>query len=414
MKKLVLLIIVALLASAASADFITLGFVSQDPDPVFAGDTVEVRVSVSNSAKAAVEDRVVEVVADYPFEKVSGEELVKDVGVLKSYQSGDDVKVMKFKFKVSNDVIQGNYDLDVLEYEKGSRDTHSVKTVSIDVKSKESAEIIHIDKVELLPGQVIPVTFTINNVGSAPLRDLTFSWSNEEEVILPVGSDDTKHIKYLDVGESAELVYNVIASSSASPDLYKLTLKLAYDDPLTNEAKEVISSAGVYVGGVTDFDVAYSGSSGGETSFSVSNIGSVPASSVTVSVPKQDNWRVAGSDSVIIGNLDSGDYTIASFSLQSARNFSPDLRVDRTLTNRNELQLLISYTDTRGTRQRVVKTLSVNPRSASAGTMAQSAYPGRRIQTSSPSYTKYIFALVLLVLVYIAYKRYGKFAKKKK
>ena len=73
----------------------------------------------------------------------------------------------------------------------------------------------------------------------------------------------------------------------------------------------------MYVGGETDFDVAFSGSANGQTSFSVSNIGSVGASSVTVNIPKQLGWRVSGSDSAIIGNLDKGDYTIASFNLQS-------------------------------------------------------------------------------------------------
>ena len=61
--------------------------------------------------------------------------------------------------------------------------------------------MIHIDKTTIVPGKQSSLKFTVNNVGSAPLRDLTFNWINDDDIILPVGSDNTKYIKYVDIGE---------------------------------------------------------------------------------------------------------------------------------------------------------------------------------------------------------------------
>ena len=276
-------------------------------------------------------------------------------------------KIVKFKVRIDKEATAGSYNVPVLLYKEGKRDISEKRLFSIDIESKESAEIIYIDQVELIPGQITPMKFTINNVGSTPLRDLTFQWENEDDIILPVGSDNTKYVKYIDVGESAELNFNVIASANADPDLYKLDLTLIYDDPLTGEANEINTKAGVYVGGSTDFDVAFSDSADGEYTFTISNIGSVSATSVTVKIPEQQGWKVSGSNSVIIGNLNEGDYTIASFTLQSSfqRTFSQDdnQRTAQNFTQRasdeSTVNIDIVYTDSRGNRNTITKEVAV-------------------------------------------------------
>jgi len=40
---------------------------------------------------------------------------------------------------------------------------------------------------------------------------------NTDNIILPVGSDNTKHIKYIDPGEGQDLEYQVIADTNAVP-----------------------------------------------------------------------------------------------------------------------------------------------------------------------------------------------------
>ncbi|HIH38665.1 COG1361 S-layer family protein [Candidatus Woesearchaeota archaeon] len=426
---LLVLIISALIVHAAGSDsqLILVNLVNQDPDPAMTGDIVELRFGVSNKGGQPAENVVLEIIPEYPFSMVPGESSAQRIDILKAYQYDTDSKILKFRLRIDKDATAGKYELKVNEYREGSTVT-AQKSITLDVKSKESAEIIHLDQVELIPGKVTPLKFTINNVGSAPLRDLSFQWENSEDIVLPVGSDNTKYIKYIDVGESVDLDFNVIASANADPDLYKLDLSLTYDDPITGTDKTIQTKAGVYVGGATDFDVAYSGTANGEYTFSLSNVGSVSASSVTVKIPEQSGWRVSGSNSVIIGNLNKGDYTIASFTLQQSsgglfsqvgsQNVNPqEARQRGNITDSSQktsretpIKMEIIYTDSRGNRNTVTKEVAVNAQSAlqitdtaAAGTSAT----GRRFTRQSASQVfwakaKWLIApLILLIFWFI-------------
>ncbi|MBN1275289.1 COG1361 S-layer family protein [Candidatus Woesearchaeota archaeon] len=351
MKKLLLYALVAaILVSivlAADTPLLSINLVNQDPDPSLAGNVVELRFGIENIGGAAAEDVTIQVVPSYPFSLVEGEEAERSVGSLQAYQQGDDIRIVRYKVLVDKDATAGSYELKV-RYNEGGSTTTTQKSVWVEVSSSDRAEIICIDKVELIPGKIAPLTFTIKNVGSAPLRELVFRWENEEDIILPVGSDNTRYIKYLAVDDEVSLSFDAMASAVADPDLYTLDLALEYDDPLTGEETTVETKAGIYVGGSTDFDVAYSDESGGEYSFSIANIGTVSASSVTVRIPSQEGWSVTGSDSAIIGNLNTGDYTVVSFALSRTRRQADVLLVD------------IIYTDSNGNRVTVNKEISLN------------------------------------------------------
>ena len=84
------------------------------------------------------------------------------------------------------------------------------------------------------------------------------------------------------------------------------------------------------------------------------------ADAVKVSIPSPNNYRVDGSSSTIVGNLQKGDYTIASFNVTSAPS--------GTYTNGNSsgfnslsnpLKVQIEYTDPQGNRLTVDKDVIV-------------------------------------------------------
>jgi len=426
-----MLIMVICLAGGAFANpgdskIISVSMINQDPDPAIAGNIVELRIGVENKGGESAENIVLELLPQYPFEMVPGDNPIQEIGTIKPYMDGSDMKIIKFRLRVDRDANEGQYGLEIWEYEEGKRDKIRVeKTITIDVANRECAEIIYIDKVELVPGRQTNMKFTINNVGSAPLRDLTFSWENEDDVILPVGSDNTKYIKYLDVGEKTELSYDVIADSNAAPGLYKLQLSLKYDDSTTGVEKEIATIAGVYVGGETDFDVAFSESSMGEYSFTIANIGSNPAYSVSVIVPEQKNWKVSGSNSAIIGNLNKGDYTVASFNLQQSRVLS-SLGQDKTITDErkakylsgnrtmpdrqsNTVEIEIAYTDTMGNRKTVKNIVSINANSESDAKSAYLSRGGKANPTQKGITTTQWIALGLgVIIVVFLYRRHRK------
>ncbi len=384
-------------ADLAGTTVISVSLANLDPNPARAGDTVEVRIGIENMGGTTANDLMMEIVPEYPFELVPGENAVKDVGIVEGYKADStaNIKIIKYRLKINKDTSAGSYELKIKYYEVGSSDV-IMKSLYIDVKSRANVEIIHIDKTAIVPGKQSSLKFTINNVGNAPLRDITFNWENKDNTILPVGSDNTRYIKYIDINEGFDLEYQVIADTNANAGLYKLNLYLTFTDSINGTTKQLSTIAGVYVGGGTDFDIVFSESTNGETSFSVANIGSNKAYSVSVIIPDQSSWRVSGSNSVIIGNLNSGDYTVASFKLHSSVNSSSE-----------KVQMQIAYTDTMGERKVVEKEVKLGLQNIAADD-GQTAVQGRKIQSQqgSPGYIVYIIGIAVLFIGFATYRKY--------
>lgn len=417
----------AALAVPGSSTVLAISLANYDPNPAIAGDTVDIRIGIQNIGGMDINDLMMEIVPSYPFELVSGENAIQDVGIVQGYQvdSYTNIKIAKYTMKINKETPAGSYELKVKYYQKGSTDVIQ-KSLYLDVKSRENAEVIHIDRSTLVPGKQTSLKFTINNVGSSPLRDLTFNWENTDNIILPVGSDNTKYIKYIDIDNNAELEYQVIADTNAQPGLYKLNLYLTYEDSISNKTKKISTIAGVYVGGGTDFDVAFSDNANSQTSFSIANIGSNPASSVSVIIPVQQGWRVSGSSSVIIGNLNKGDYTVASFNLQSTTsnmtsqnmdfqnrsgrvNGSSQARSAQQSMNAlsNSVLMQIAYTDTMGERKIVEKQVNVGS-SNMANADVQTAFQGRRGQQENifSNYALYFIGIIVIVGIVLGHRKY--------
>ena len=287
-------------------------------------------------------------------------------------------------------------------------------------------DVSDVDMAELKPGGETKLKFNITNIGNTPLQNLVFSWNDVEGIILPVYSDNTKYIKYLDVGESTELEYTVVADVNAEAGLYQLDLSLEFETG-NGGSREINTTTGVFVSGETDFDLTVSESSGGLTSLSVANTGNNPAYSVTVRVPEQDNFVVRGSTASIVGNLDKGDYTIVSFpitpkSASFAGTGATNVTQQRALSEEgqrlkesfsqrkapenNLLKVFIEYTDATGIRRTVEKTVPVQLMTiGSNGTPLNT----RRVQQQSiwknPTFIFVIAVVVILICVYIIYKK---------
>ncbi len=295
-------------------------------------------------------------------------------------------------------------------------------------------DVSDVDMAELNSGEETKLKFTITNIGNSPLQSLVFSWNEEEGVILPVYSDNTKYIKYLDVGESTDLEYTVVADVNAEAGLYQLDLSLEFEDGNGGYS----TTTGVFVSGETDFDVTFSESSAGQTSLSVANTGNNPASSVTVRIPQQENFRVLGSTASIVGNLDKGDYTIVSFQVTPAsssfrgtgvaditqqRQLSEEDRQklregssQRIASQNNNLNVLIEYTDATGVRRTVEKTVPIQFRDISSDGSQLNTRKGQQESIrKNPTFIVTIAILGLIIGGFIYYKkRKNRFSREKK
>ena len=377
---------------------------NQNPDTARPGEPVELTLSVQNIGNADLKNIKVAVNPEYPFSKLSGEDLEKSIAYLNARQDNDEAGVLKFKLMTDANASEGTYNFDVATtYTTGSGSDEktytTTQTIQVQVQGKEYAQVVTISKSDIDIAKEEPLEFIVTNTGTSPLKNLVFSWTDPKGVVLPVYSDNTKHIKQLDAGQSVKVDYTVMADVSATPGLYTLGVNLSYEDSDSN-SKNIQTTAGLFVGGATDFDVSFSESSAGETSLSVANVGNNIAYAVKVSIPDQDGYKVSGSSSTIVGNLEKGDYTIASFNItnpldtEEAEGGSGELNTSKASAEGGNLtpaplKTQIEYTDAKGERETVTKEVNFGTASGNMTTA------GGRGSGGISSYLLYIGLLVI-------------------
>ncbi len=433
MKKLLLLTIL-LLVCATSAHAAVAGVqvskLNQIPNPAQAGNNLQVQVVFQNVGSTPIKDVLIEAIPEYPFSLPESVAPRQSIAVIPAYPSAETSSTLTYDFLVSNDVTEGTYSLK-FRYSLNNGIGWSIVDLPISVSSKIFSENIEIDKTSIIPGSETPVTFTIHNLGGAPLKNALFSWSESTGVLLPVGSGNSRYISYIGPGESEQLHYNVIASVNAEPDLYTLNMNLQYEAASGNQTSKntLASSAGIFIGGQTDFDVAFSESSAGQTSLSVANIGITPAYSVTVRVPEQAGYKVDGTTVAIVGNLDKGDYTIVSFQLTQTGsrnatagfgqgafnrtgmpNGAPRVMPQGNVTTQGMLKVLVEYTDGAGKRNSVEKIVPVQFKQSTTGFAGRM---GQQTQTTSV-WTYLGYAVIIAVVAGGGYYLWKKYSKKGK
>lgn len=386
---------------------------NQNPDPAKAGDILELRIRFQNTGGAEAKNIIVEPILEYPFAPLTEEDKQQTIASLPHRPEKESSKTLTFKFRIDRDAPAGQYTLK-FRHSTTKGTSWTIKEFSIDMTGKEIAEL-KIDKTILVPGKETPLTFTIENNGQAPLENLMFSWDEPNNAILPVGSDNTRYVRYVEPGEKIDLTYRAIASLNANPDLYTLNLNLEYDtlDKDGSVIKQKVpTKAGIFVGGPTDFDVTFSESTQGKISLSVANVGTTPALSVTVRVPQQEGLRVMGSSDAIVGNLGKGDYTVVSFQIIPADTETQQQRQRTTNTAGNVLKTIIEYTDTTGERHALEKTVPFQlSRVTTDSTDQQAQWNGRRHQTTSSMLSWKVILLTItlaLILFFIEKKRHYK------
>ncbi len=406
MKKLLIFILLMLLpiatAAAASssvdASGVSVAIMSQTPNPARPGETVELTLSVQNFGNENLKNIVLTAQPEYPFSQVNGESLTKTIPYLNARQDDDEAATVKLKLKVDTDVPAGTYELDVVTTD--SSGSTKTTTLNIEVRGKEYAQIVTISKSSIDFATEEQLDFVVTNTGTSPLKNMQISWDDSTGTILPVYSSNTKYISYLAANQSVTVSYIVMADVNADPGLYQLNITLQVED-YNSDISTISTKAGVFVGGGTDFDVAFSDNSDGEMSFSVANIGNNQAYSVKVSIPEQDGYTVSGSSSSIVGNLEKGDYTIASFGIakegdtQSTAKGKSNINTSETS---NELKVLIEYTDSAGQRNTVEKSIQVSGNTTSANSNVQK-------NSASSSSIVYIIVIAVALAGYVMYYR---------
>jgi hypothetical protein len=198
----------------------------------------------------------------------------------------------------------------------------------------------------------------------------------------------------------------------------------------------VNSTVGLQISGKTTFDIVVQTATSSTTTFAIVNTGANTASSVVVSIPQQGSYSTSGTSSTSVGNLDAGDYTLASFSLSSTLGNTTSNRTmqfpsfNRTGMNpppsdgnftsgrnmflnqsfaglgNNALVVQIAYTDMFGIRQIIQKKVNLTS-SSTSGFSSRSTTQGTSgtfpsgFSSQSQSWTLNSLCILLSVLLII-------------
>jgi len=167
----------------------------------------------------------------------------------------------------------------------------------------------------------------------------------------------------------------------------------------------------------TSFDAVIQEATSSSVSIAIANTGKYTANSVIVKIPEQDSFQVIGTNGQMVGNLESGDYTIVGFTISSkaaprnmtSRNMTRDAAPPNFSSQSSKLKFDIYYTDNLGERRIVNMELPLDINSANL--TINGGNFSRRTQSSSSSWSIWytvIIIIIILIIVVVILKKYSR------
>ncbi|MBI4044978.1 MAG: hypothetical protein HY392_04690 [Candidatus Diapherotrites archaeon] len=349
------------------------------PSVIHAGDVISIAVDVHNRGSViAIRDLNAYIETSPQFEPLNAQANVDLI-------SQGDTKTLSFKIRAKEDTEPGYYAAIInLEYLRQGEMVSQKEAITITVAQAANNIDVTVSPRIVNPGKETEIRFVLENVGKSAVSNVSFSWSEEDDFILPLGTDNRRYVDVVWPGESETVSYTIAADPNISPGIYPLDVSLSFNDANGTRIQE--STVGLIIGGGTDFEVSAERLSTGQISLSIANIGSNNAESVVVKVPRAPDAGIFSSYTEILGNLNKGDFTIAAIETRPAQSVSQSTAApvagqgfggqrvfqrspQNTEQNANvnasqaigasEITVLIEYTDTTGQRQSVSKNVEV-------------------------------------------------------
>lgn len=169
----------------------------------------------------------------------------------------------------------------------------------------------------------------------------------------------------------------------------------------------------------TNFDAVIQSVSGNSVSIAIANTGENVANAVIVKIPDQNDFMAVGTNGQMVGNLNSGDYTVVSFTLSPKRNTTtisqqplnsqPSANFQDYQSSPKTLNFEIDYTDTVGERRIMNMSLPLSIASNYSAS-ANGSFRGRTSQNQSLFVQWYFWVIIaaLIITGFIIYKRNSK------
>ena len=296
-------------------------FVNQIPDPAEPGRYVDLRWKIENFGGTGIRDIRAELLPEFPFSLLPGDDGIRKVGSLHARQIGEQGVVIYYRVLVDRDAVEGNNEIR-LRY-SADKGKSWVRLDPFFVRIQTLDAILAVTSVSskpenIKPGEAASVNIMLRNYADSLLKDIRFSLDFRASQISPMGSSNEKVIKQIAANEEASLVFRLIADSDAESKVHKIPYGLSYTDNIGN-LHQKNGTVGLVVKEEPEFSVnledieIFTKNTKGKVVISVSNIGSSEIKFMSISLAESDDYKVLSAPVVYIGNIESDDFETAEF-----------------------------------------------------------------------------------------------------
>jgi len=250
------------------------------------------------------------------------------------------------------------------------------------------ATLINQDPYPTVPGDYVKLVFQIEGINSVNCDDITFNLLADYPIKFDPGKTGIRTFKKIDYIKDFEtnilVPYEVRIDDNALNGANPIEIRMqsqgdaAQTKTLNIEIEDVRADFEIYV---KNYEYKTN-----ELTLEVLNIEAADVEALTIQIPKQTGIEVKGPSRVVVGDLDSNEYTTADF---------------EAIPEDGEIKIELIYSDTINTRRTLEKTI----------TFDSSYFTGRKADQQTTSKWTYIFyAAIVAIIIYWILKR----RKKKK
>ncbi len=209
-----------------------------------------------------------------------------------------------------------------------------------------SVTLLNQDPYPAVPGDYVKLVFQIDNIDNPECGEMIFSLNEDYPIEFDPTEDGIRTIQdvnYVKDYQSNILIpYEVRVNENAldGSNPIEANIKHKGQAPITEtfniEVDDVRADFEIYV---KDYDYTTN-----EVTIEVLNIEESDIEALTVEIPKQGAIEIKGANKIVVGDLDSNEYTTADFEAKiSDGEFKVNLIYSDTINTRRTLEKMVSY-----------------------------------------------------------------------
>ncbi len=227
---------------------------------------------------------------------------------------------------------------------------HSVSALLSDCKL--DATLINQDPYPAVPGEYVDLVFQVSGIESASCNGARFEVVPSYPFTLQEGSSPVQRLSgatwIKDFNKEWMVGYKLLVDQNALDNDYTLKVRYApgnWDNESYTEDEFNVKISDL----VADFEIFVNDYNFNtrELTFEILNVGKSDIQALTIEIPKQSSIDVKGANRIVVGDLDSNEYTTQDF--------------EAILENEGDINVTITYTDEINERRTIQKTVHFDP-----------------------------------------------------